>query len=1450
MSQERNLLFAVLAVRTKGLSPAHIGEAFAAAGANASFRLDESLVEQGYLSQQDSVLLGQMVDEAIEAHGGDVSDALGTSHELREIADFIPSDVAASPLDDMRTIGMSVLHSSPDSDEPPPPVVEEMLGRYAHISDHARGGMGRILLVYDQCLGRSVALKELLPPSPTGSADDSPGHPGVVGTARFLQEARVAGQLEHPSIVPVYELGRRKDGTLYYTMRLVKGKTLSEALRERRSFRERLDLLKNFLDLCQAIAYAHSRGVVHRDIKPANVMVGSFGETVVLDWGLAKAQGTKDYYSETIEAGADDHSLPQREGDSGTVYGHALGTPNYMPPEQARGLVDQIDVRSDVYSLGAVLYEILAGRPPHSGSNTREVLEKVIHVSPEPVRAVVPNAPPELAVICEKALNKNPADRYASAADLAEDIHRFVTGSLVRAYSYSPKDIVMRFVRKHRVAVITAIVSFVLMALLGIQSYVSILNARDREHRQRLAAEEAKNSEMASRLQAERAAYVTQLALTQEYIGAQDYAMANKTLWSVPAAHRGWEWEFLMNRANPELVTVAIPTSRIACATVSPDGALVATVSDSGVLQICDTKGEKPAYTCESGSVAFSQPCQFSPDGTRILGGALDGNVRLWDVTSGRLLRTFSGHKGPVFSVGFNPGGSRAISASLDGTACVWDLASGAPVATIDPKTGALIKAFFSPSDAMLATISQSNQIKIWNSANLKELFECPGQTAAFSRKDLLAVAAKDGGVSIWDPMTSTCRSQFVTGGLVRHIRFDHSSERLITASADGNAKLWDVGSGRLIHRYSHGAPLLDAAFARGETVIVTCSLDNEFVAWDLETGGILNRMRGRGRSLSSVDYALDGNLMVTATNEEYFQVWDPLYQTGRRLLSRGKSRATLISLDAPPGRTGAIAFISEEDDVQLVSADGTGRKVTYSGNVENPILFRGVAIREDGTEMAAILDPFVPVVWDLGGQDFVQLFGHEGDVESVAFAPDGPRVVTASTDMTARVWDTKSGTCLAILSGHKDGVLSASFSPDGTRVLTASMDGFAKVWDSRESTERLSLEGHSAPLRAAAFSIDGRRVFTASEDRSVRVWDAVTGEPLAVLEGHGGIVNGVSQSTDGRYLLTSSDDGASRLWDADRFEQLLTFPGTAKARYMSSPPVLVTLRGDGRVESWHTLSSYAPGCPDTDESAFARYRQADHLDAAQQPIPGSAPDQRFVVLSNQTVERCLRRLIESLRVRSAAQTFSQEDLVFRSGEDSPLRAFVPLGLRDGDTLISFCETDASHAESFLSRLEQAISSTLSEPSGQLTLVLWRQGKPIPTTVVTRPCRQESIHISVSPDRALDILRMMIEDTVPPALSTAQAERSEISSPNACFAGLAMLFSPSVTGKHDAVLASRLARSDLVVGVNGTSISDSEAVVQRLAEVQREISDGDRTSFSLDVQRGEFIRLRLDYQIK
>lgn len=299
--------------------------------------------------------------------------------------------------------------------------VDESAGRYTFVGEHGKGGMGRVLLVHDEHLDRDIALKELLPDLGDGDgATPTPVRHSKEMAARFLREAKITGKLEHPSITPVHELGRRADGTLYYTMKLVKGRTLSEAIKDAGSLDARLKLLPHFVDLCQAIAYAHSRGVIHRDIKPSNVMVGDYGETVIIDWGLAKVKGKEDGQSdpaqETLLAMK---SAPKASSGIETEYGRALGTPAYMPPEQAKGHLDLVDERSDVYSLGAVLYEILTGQAPFEGRSVQEVLNSVLHKAPQSIRLLERKAPKELIGTCERAMRKDHGERCQSAAELA-----------------------------------------------------------------------------------------------------------------------------------------------------------------------------------------------------------------------------------------------------------------------------------------------------------------------------------------------------------------------------------------------------------------------------------------------------------------------------------------------------------------------------------------------------------------------------------------------------------------------------------------------------------------------------------------------------------------------------------------------------------------------------------------------------------------------------------------------------------------------------------------------------------------------------------------------------------------------------------------------------------------------------------------------------------------------
>ncbi|MCZ7685204.1 MAG: serine/threonine protein kinase [Sandaracinaceae bacterium] len=364
-------------------------------------------------------------------------------------------------------------------------LTSEHPGRYTRAEELGRGGMGRVVLAVDRHLGREVAMKELL--AHAGAADSAMS---VGAAVRFLREARITGQLEHPSIVPVHELGQREDGTIYYTMKRIRGRSLAHALREGDALSDRLTLIGHFRAACDAVAYAHSRGVVHRDLKPDNVMVGEFGETLVVDWGLAKVRGE-------AEPGEIDRRVRVALGeDAGnTVDGHALGTPAYMSPEQARGEIESIDERSDVWGLGAMLYEILTGRPPYVAESVLAVVNKVLEERPPRVREVCPEAPAELAAIAERALSRDPGSRYPGAKELAAEIAAWQDGRTVRAYEYSALELVRRFFARHRgaaYATLGVLAALVTAALLTFDGYA-------REQRARALAEQRGQTEAAQR---------------------------------------------------------------------------------------------------------------------------------------------------------------------------------------------------------------------------------------------------------------------------------------------------------------------------------------------------------------------------------------------------------------------------------------------------------------------------------------------------------------------------------------------------------------------------------------------------------------------------------------------------------------------------------------------------------------------------------------------------------------------------------------------------------------------------------------------------------------------------------------------------------------------------------------------------------------------------------------
>jgi tetratricopeptide (TPR) repeat protein len=364
--------------------------------------------------------------------------------------------------------------------QPPPAAAAaaDRCGHYVLKRFHAKGGMGEIWLAEDPAIGRSVALKRML-----GRRRDA--------QARFRVEAQITGQLEHPGIVPVHELGTTPDGQPYYTMKFVHGRTLKQVIQDYHaalkksgpSEVEELRLLQHFISLCQTVAYAHSRGVLHRDLKPENVMLGPYGETLVLDWGIAKILGRP----EAAPAEAAYVELKGGGVETGTQAGSIMGSPSYMAPEVAAGLNDRVDQVSDVYLLGATLYEILTGLLPRQAKTVMELINKAQKEPPVPPRRVNPHVQRALEAICLKAMATRKEDRYQSALEVAEDVQRFLAGEPVLACPEGLLARARRWGKRHRTALARAGVALLFVGLVAF----GVVLLRDAEHRRQEAAHQA-----------------------------------------------------------------------------------------------------------------------------------------------------------------------------------------------------------------------------------------------------------------------------------------------------------------------------------------------------------------------------------------------------------------------------------------------------------------------------------------------------------------------------------------------------------------------------------------------------------------------------------------------------------------------------------------------------------------------------------------------------------------------------------------------------------------------------------------------------------------------------------------------------------------------------------------------------------------------------------------------
>jgi tRNA A-37 threonylcarbamoyl transferase component Bud32 len=710
-------------------------------------------------------------------HAGDVSDEelerLGAHQEGCECCRALLASLDLKPAHDAVTVdasprGLAPLDLVTDA-EASGYEIEDVLGE---------GGMGRVWVARDDEVGRQVALKQLRP--------DREYDPAL--RERFLAEARVTGQLEHPGIVPVYRIIDRPGRPPAYAMRLIRGKTLREAVR---AYHERpgrfalCELLGAFVSACQAVAYAHSRGVIHRDLKGENVVLGPFGEVVVLDWGLARVRGRP-------LDGAPIQPLPDGLPEM-TAAGGVAGTPAFMAPEQARGGLT--DERSDVYGLGAVLYLILTGRPPHVARHSFEVLQLAREGKVMPPRHLGGDVPRGLEAICLKALAEEPSGRYQGAAELALEVKHWLAGDPVAAYPEPFEVRAAPWLRRRGAAAAAAVLLAAAVVAAGwfawSRGLVTLPNRqqveRERERPRNGGEQRADNKPDA--------AEVKQLTLAGHADGVIAMACSRdgRRIASVSHESELKVWDVESGRC---VLDVSLLQKAHAVA-FSPDGKRIVTADNVGKLKVWDARTGLLLATLE-GHTSVVNGVAWSQDGLRIVSGSSDRTLRVWDALTTRELFVLK-HEPAVFDVAFSPDGSRIVSAGSDGVLKVWDARRGGLLLTLRGHAERVTEVAFSPDGSTVASAGADKTVRLWDARTGQALRVVAHQDVvtcvAFSPDgSRLATGSWDRTVRIWDARTgSLLRSLMGHKAIVTAVAYTADGSRIVSGSDDKTLRVWDA---------------------------------------------------------------------------------------------------------------------------------------------------------------------------------------------------------------------------------------------------------------------------------------------------------------------------------------------------------------------------------------------------------------------------------------------------------------------------------------------------------------------------------------------------------------------------------------------------------------------------------------------------------------------------------